>query len=101
MFLHLSVILFTRVVGLPASHDLEGGGGLHPGRVCPQGGGSASGGSASGWGCIGGFCIQGFYIHRGWADPPEYYMIRSTSGRYASYWNTFLFNVHEFTSKNE
>ena len=31
-----------------------------------------------------------------WAEPPvphthEYYEIRSTSGRYASYWNAFLF----------
>ena len=31
---------------------------------------------------------------RGWADPPRYmgyYEIRSTSRRYASYWNVFLF----------
>ena len=31
----------------------------------------------------------------GWADPPfGYYGIRSTSGRYASYWNAFLFYVN-------
>ena len=37
----------------------------------------------------GAVCIQG-----GWADPPPrymgYYEIRSTSGRYASYWSAFL-----------
>ena len=94
------------------------GGGLHPG-VCLQGGlptggsayggvvsiqgvclqeGSAYGGSASGglhrvggsasWG---GVCIQ-----EGWAKTPTYmgyYGIRSTRGRYASYWNAFLFKV--------
>ena len=62
MFLHLSVILFT-------------GRGLHPE------------GSASGGVCIQGVCIQG-----GWTDPLPigHYGIRSTSGRYASYWNTFL-----------
>ena len=56
MFLHLSVILFTRVVGLPASHDLEGGvciqeesapreGDLHRGAL--HLGGAALGDSAS------------------------------------------------------
>ena len=71
MFLHLCVILFT---------VFEGGVGF------PE--------------CItghmtGGVCIQG---ERGWADtsPPRYmgyYGIRSTSDRYASYWNAFLVNV--------
>ena len=46
--------------------------------VCLSTGGSASRGR--------GFCIRG-------ADTPTpigYYLIRSTSGRYASYWNAFL-----------
>ena len=36
-----------------------------------------------------GYCIQGA---GDWADPPPigYYGIRSTSGRYESYWNAFL-----------
>ena len=38
----------------------------------------------------------------GWADPPiAYYGIRSTSGRYASYWNAFLFSVcFQLNNKN-
>ena len=55
--------------------------GLHPGgRVCTQGGLHPGGREV---------CIRG-----GWADPPPptigYYEIRSTSERYASYWNAFL-----------
>ena len=75
MFLHLCVILFTGegVASQYASQVTWPGWGLHPG-------GSASGGSAS---------------RGGWADPPPrymgYYGIQSTSGRYASYWNAFLF----------
>ena len=43
-----------------------------------------------GWG--GGVCIRGVGLHPGvgLADPPGYYGIRSTSGRYAPYWNAFL-----------
>ena len=40
-----------------------------------------------------GVCIQRGGLHLGgWADPPPigYYGTRSTSGRYASYWNAFL-----------
>ena len=49
-----------------------------------KGAGSASRGRV----CIQEVCIQG----AGWADPPNgYYGIRPTSGRYASYWNAFLF----------
>ena len=80
--------------------------GLHPGGsasrgvciqgVCIQGrsasvggGAFASRGSASGGVCIWGVCIQG---HLGRLCPPliGYNRIRSTSGRYASYWNAFL-----------
>ena len=43
---------------------------------------------------IGGSASSGVYIRGlGWAEPsppPEHYRIRSTSGRYASYWNAFL-----------
>ena len=28
--------------------------------------------------------------------PPGYYEIRSTSGRYASYWNAYLFNICDY-----
>ena len=40
---------------------------------------------------VGGVCIQGG-LHRGVGRPPQigYCRIRSTSGRYASYWNEFL-----------
>ena len=56
------------------------------------------GGSASSAVCIQGVCIRGHLhpgvvcIQWGWADPPlRYYVIQSTSGLYASYWNAFLF----------
>ena len=64
-----------------------GGGDMHPGKrgVCIQGAGRSASmgrGSASG---------------EGWADPPPrymgYYGIRSTSRRYASYGNAFLFFI--------
>ena len=75
MFLHLSV-----------SHSVHvGEGGLHPG------------GSASTQGVYihpGGFCIQGGSESRGFyiqgRSPMGYYGMRSTSGRYAFYWNAFL-----------
>ena len=88
MFLHLCVILFTGG-WLPSMHD----------RSHDQGvGGSASRGrSASKGVCIGGglhagvvVCIWGV----GQTPLPEIDGIlwdRSTSGRYASYWNAFLF----------
>ena len=92
--------------------SLSGGGGGLP--ACSTG--HMTGGSAS-WGLHpggGGVCIQGDEgLHPGgWAVPPShvclwggsdrrpplhpqkymgYYRIRSTSGRYASYWNAFLF----------
>ena len=42
--------------------------------------------------CIqgGGVCIRGVWQTR--PPPIGYYRIRSTSGRYASYWNAFLFS---------
>ena len=52
---------------------------------CSQVGVYMRGGFASRW-----VCIQG-----GLADPLPigYYRIRSTSGRYASYWNAFFFYI--------
>ena len=72
MFLHLSV-----------SHSVHWGGGSASRRVCIWGvcihGGR---GSAS---CGGG--------RLGRHPSPRYHGIRSTSGRYASYWNAFLFKI--------
>ena len=65
MFLQLSVILF------------RGGG------FCIQGGSASKGG---------GLHPEGLHRWGRMADPPNgYYGIRSTNGRYASYWNAFLF----------
>ena len=64
-----------------------GGGGLH--QV-----GSVGGVGQNPLGLpIGGVCIWG-----GWVDPPPpsymgYYGIWSTSGRQASYWNAYLFEI--------
>ena len=43
-----------------------------------------------------GVCIRGIYIGGGWGlirPSIRYYRIRWMSGRYASYWNAFLFNL--------
>ena len=57
--------------------------------VCPQGGGSASREV-----CIrAGVCIGGLHPGGGQTPPIGYYGIQSTSGRYASYWNAFLFKI--------
>ena len=84
MFLHLSVILFTRGGGgLVWSHFLSGclipcsfwGGGLHPRR-----GGSPFRGGVS--------------IQRGYDTTPQLVLSLSgshQSGRYVSYWNSYLF----------
>ena len=63
---------------------------LHQGGVCLQEG-LHLGGSTSRGVCIeGGICMQ--LVGGGGLGRPTmgYYGIRSTSGRYASYWNTFL-----------
>ena len=80
------------------------GGGLHWG-VCRQGvciqGGLPTAILHPGGVCLQEVCIQekvciqrGVCIQVGWADPfpIRYYGIRSTSGRYTSYWNAFLSN---------
>ena len=98
MFLHLCVILFTGGGGSASRGDLplegvgsaprEGGGSLYPE------GGSASGGGGV---CIGaGVCLQGgIFIQRGvcilGVGRHPNWILRHTSGRYASYWNAFLF----------
>ena len=69
---------------------------------CPQEGGlpRAGGGSASrvslhpGGVCLGESAYRGVCIQRGVGQTPSpirYYGIQSTSGRYTSYWNAFLF----------
>ena len=68
-------------------NSADRGGGLPLGRLYPGGG------------LLGeGFCPGGYAIQGGWADSPPpkkigYYGIRSTSGRYASYWNAFLLQL--------
>ena len=54
-----------------------GGGGMHGRGACVAGGMHGRGGMAGG--------------HVWHAPPNRYYEIRSMSGWYASYWNTFLF----------
>ena len=66
-------------------------GGLHPGAP-------ASGGSLH----LEGVCIQGICIQGGLGRSPiEYYRIRSTSERTASYWNAFLLLVISTNAKNQ
>ena len=91
----------------------EGGGGLHPGGSASTGGLPPGASASRGRGvCIegracngGGVCFQargrgkrrgsasrgGMHL-RGWA-PRKHYRLRSTSGRYASYWNAFLLKL--------
>ena len=73
------------------SFSTQGGrGSLHPR-------GSASRASASKEGLHSG---GGFYIQGGWqTSPPGYYGIRSTSERYASYWNAFFFRGKSYQLK--
>ena len=63
--------------------------------LCSRGGGVfASGGLPRGWGSAsGGLHPEGMICIWGVGRPPpiRYYGIRSTRGRYASYWNAFLF----------
>ena len=85
MFLHLFVSLFTgEGVGFPAciTGDMTRG-------VC-IGGGVAGGFPASNT-C---HMTEGVSIQGRWVDPhPKIHGIRSTSGRYAFYWNAFLFGL--------
>ena len=72
VFLNLSVILFTRGStsrGICIRWDLHTWGCLHP---------------------EGGLHLESL----GRPKPPGYYGIRSTSGRYASYWNAFLLYLY-------
>ena len=84
----LSVILFTG--------GSESGEGAASTGVYIRGGGSASrGGVGSAYGGLHpeGSIYKGVCIGGDWADPSPiwYYEIWSMSGRYASYWNVFLF----------
>ena len=83
MFLHLCAILFT-------------GGGRVGFPACITG--HMTRGSTSRLVCIRGVCIGGGWGGRGVGQTllPRhigYYGIRSTSGRYASYWNAFLLHM--------
>ena len=73
MFLHLSEIMFTGKVG----------GGLCPGGPCP-GGVSVQGRSLS-TRCL---CLRGVFVQGGLCQGDPHTV---KSGRYASYWNAFLF----------
>ena len=84
MFLHVSVCPRGR-----RGHAWQGG-------VCSRGGRVWRGdmceaGDVHGTGvCMAGACVaEGGMFRR--APPRRYYEIRSMSGRYASYWNAFLF----------
>ena len=84
-------------VGIPAcitGHMTKGSasrGVLHPRGVCIQEGFASKRGLHPGVEvCIGGGGLHPEGVGRT-PPPPVYYRIQSTSGRYASYWNAFLF----------
>ena len=103
MFLHLCVILFIwrrgeRGVGFKAYITDHMAGGLAPQHALMMGEGAALGEGGS---AFGGVCIQGEGALQlwSWADPPrgmDAMGVRSTRGRYASYWNAFLFTSFRF-----
>ena len=75
--------------------------GVCVGGVCMAGGmhtwqGVSMAGACMAGGCVVGGCVVGGCVVRGptWHAGPtgRYFEIRSMSGRYASYWNAFLFN---------
>ena len=76
------------------------GGGMHGRGVCTVGGVCGRGGHA--W--QGGYVWQGGMYGRGTCvaqtppPPARYYEIWSMSGRYASYWNPYLFYIVSFAS---
>ena len=68
------------------------GGGMCDRGMCMVGGHAWWGGCMAGGACMGGHAWQGGVTH---TPPGRYYRygIRSMSGRYASYWNAFLFII--------
>ena len=69
------------------------------GRVHAWQGGMCGRGHAWQGACVaGGMHGRGVWIAGG-VPPGRYYMIRSMSGRYASYWNAFLFQIHSSWSR--
>ena len=70
-------------------------GGMHTWQGVSMAGACMAGGCVVG-GCVVGGCVVGGCVVRGpaWHAGPtgRYYEIQSMSGRYASYWNAFLFN---------
>ena len=97
MFLHVSVILFTgggvlsqHALQVVSQHALQQGGLLWGG--CLFQGGSAPGGVCSqGVPALGGLLPVGVPAPRGSVEPPPPKADGYCCGRYASYWNTFLF----------
>ena len=85
IFLHLSVILFTGWVPGPGGCLVPGG--TWSWRVCSGGGGAWS------WGVCSEECLvpEGVCSQGGawWRTPQDGYFC----GRYASYWNAFLFFI--------
>ena len=63
---------------------------MRGGGVCARGACMAGGGGHA-W--EGGMCGGGACMAWGGGVRGRYYEIRSMSGRYASYWNAFLFNL--------
>ena len=69
---------------------VHGEGGMRgEGGMCGEGGMHGEGGHA--WCRVGGACVAQGGGHAWYAPPPRYG--RSLRGRYASYWNAFLFGL--------
>ena len=84
--------------GVCMTGGMHGRGGIHGRGHVWQGGGACMAGGFVARGCVvGGMhdrgCITGGQACMAHMSPlGRYYEIRSMSGRYASYWNAFLFN---------
>ena len=96
--------------GVCVAGGMHGGGCVWQGGVCGRGGHAWQGGvcvagGMHGGGCVwqGGVCVAGGMHGRGDmcgtnTPPARYYEIWSMSGRYASYWNAYLFYIVSFVS---
>ena len=74
----------------PVCHSVHGGGGV-PGQVPPAGTPPWAGTPQAGTPPWAGTPPMGRYTPWAGTPPSVHAWIRSTSGRYASYWNAFLF----------
>ena len=82
-------VIFLEACVKNSVHSGGGGGGGVRGRgACVRGGGICGRGMCM----VGGCAWQGGMRGTHALPPGRYYEIRSMSGRYASYWNPFLFN---------